>query len=145
MSLRRTLPFVCCLLVLLSGCVVFPTESEPPTVSVTVVNVTEETQNGETKFSGELVALDHYSGRFNIEDIHIVFVNGGGEPLRKLKIGTTRTTSFRKNISTTLPEPSREVLIKTGKTRSGANIDLFFLRRNASGGLEYYLAEDTQK
>lgn len=138
--MKRVLVLGCCLTILASGCV-FPTDTSP-VVGVSIEDVTEEQRDGSVAFSGSLEVLDHYSDDFLIEDVRVEFVDEADSVMKTLEVGPIRNTSFKAEISTELAHPPRRVLIRTGKIRTGADVDIHQLRRDDDGNLEYFYADE---
>lgn len=134
--MKREVIIGCCLLTLFSGCIGAMETS--PGIDVGISDVSEQQQNGEVRFNGTLEVLDHYGGEFLINDVRVEFVEESGAVMRTVHVGPIHNTSFQRNISIDLAEPPERVLIQTGKIETRATVGIYGMRRNETGGFEYY-------
>lgn len=119
-------------LVITAGC------SAPKDVDVGIENISETSTNGEILFSGTLNAADQYEGQFVIENIHIVFLDRSGKQIHNETVGTITGTDFSYNVSVRIQQRLERIRIQTGDIKTEARVDIHNLRRNESGGWEYY-------
>lgn len=138
--MRTELMLVCCLLVVFAGCIGGPTERNPD-VDVSIVNATEQSQNGSIAFNGEVAVLDVYGGQFVIENVRVKFKNESDTVMKTISVGTIHNTSFRRNISAVLPVPPERVVIRADVIKTDATVDVHGLKRNQDGKLEDFRQE----
>lgn len=122
-------------LVIIAGC------SAPQPIDVTIVDISEEQQDGVTTFEGTFTPVDGYQARFIIEDVRILFEADNGRVLHTESVGQVNGTDFSYDLSVRLEEPPQTIRILTGTTKTKANVDVQNLRRNDTGGWEWYYPE----
>lgn len=125
-----------CWLVILGGC-----GGAPGQIDVVIENPSEEQRSDDVVFTGEVTTLGSRVSSLSIENVRIVFEVESGEVMDTASVGTINDTDFRHNISVTLNEPPDRILIETGDVDSDGTVVLQGLRRNETGGYEYFEQE----
>lgn len=131
---RLTFTFVLFILAVSAGCFGTPTDLQP-SLDVGIVNVTETNQDGTISFSGEVVGLDVYEGRFRIENLRVVFLDASNTTLETVRVGTIRSSRFREPLVATLDQPPERVLLQADSVTTDARLDVHGLARNETGVL----------
>ena len=116
--------------------------SAPPDIDVSIEDVSETSTDGSTTFRGTLTALDQYEGKFVIRDVRVEFEDENGNLIQSVSIGDVTETSFSHNISVELEQPPERIMIRTGEIETKATVDIHHLKRNESGGYEYFRTEE---
>lgn len=114
------------------------------TRSVVVVSLKDvrEQQNGSnTTINATLAVLNGYQGQFIIEDVRIVFEAANRSVLHTESVGRINGTDFTYNLSVQFEQPPQTIRIRPGPTKTKADVDIQNLRRNETGGWEWYTPE----